>query len=73
MGKYGYDFEEMEKVPLKLKAGAIGFCVVIFFMMVAIGAIGEISNPNPDTWRLTQGEIIRVEYRDDWWGSISIL
>ena len=57
-----YDFEEMEKVPLKLKAGAIGFCVVIFFMIVAIGAIGGISNPNPDTWRLTQGEIITIEY-----------
>ena len=63
----GYDFEEMEKVPLKSKAGAIGFCVVIFFMIVAIGAIGEISNPNPDTWRLTQGEIIRVEY-EGWIG-----
>lgn len=59
----GYDFEEMEKVPLRLKAGAIGFCVVIFFMILAIGAIGSLSNSSPDTWRLTQGEIISIEYR----------
>lgn len=58
-----YDFEEMEKIPLRLKAGAIGFCVVIFFMILAIGAIGSLSNSSPDTWRLTQGEIISIEYR----------
>ena len=58
----GYDFEEMEKVPLRLKAGAIGFCVVIFFMIVAIGAIGELGQVNTDTWLPRQGEIIDISY-----------
>ena len=60
--KPGYDFEEMEKVPLRLKAGAIGFCVVIFFMIVAIGAIGELGQVNTDTWVPRQGEIIDISY-----------
>jgi len=58
----GYDFEEMEKVPLRLKAGAIGFCVVIFFMIIAIGAIGELGQVNTGTWLPRQGEIIDISY-----------
>ena len=58
-----HGYEEMVRTPAKIKAGAIGFVIVVFFMILAIGAIGSLSNSSPDTWRLTQGEIISIEYR----------
>ena len=58
-----HQYEEIVRTPTRIKAGAIGFVVVVFFMILAIGAIGQISNSNPDTWLVRQGELISIEYK----------
>ena len=62
-----HEYEEMLRTPAKIKAGAIGFVVVVFFMILAIGAIGQIAQVNTNTWSLRQGEIISIEY-EGWIG-----
>ena len=57
-----HEYEEMLRTPAKIKAGAIGFVVVVFFMILAIGAIGELGQVNTDTWLPRQGEIIDISY-----------
>ena len=57
-----YEYEEMLRTPARIKAGAIGFVVVVFFMIIAIGAIGQIGQVNTDTWMVRQGEITEISY-----------
>lgn len=57
-----HQYEKMLRTPAKIKAGAIGFVVVVFFMILAIGAIGQIGQVNTDTWLVRQGEITEISY-----------
>ena len=57
-----HEYEEIVRTPTRIKAGAIGFVVVVFFMIIAIGAIGQIGQVNTDTWLVRQGEITEISY-----------